>query len=50
MKITHDYMNLLKMLLRDGYLMETDNHKFIFTSPLLRAWWKNQHPSFEIEK
>jgi hypothetical protein len=49
-KMTGSYMNLLKMLLRDGYLLEISEHKYRFASPLLQSWWKNQHPSFEIEK
>ena len=42
-------MNLIKMLMRDGYLVE-DKQKYCFISPILREWWKQQHPFFEINK
>lgn len=47
---TGNYMNLLKMLVRDGYLLEIADGRFRFSSPLLQAWWKKQHPLFEIKK
>ncbi len=39
-----NYMNLLKMLIRDGYLLDTMENRYRFSSPLLKSWWKNQHP------
>ncbi len=47
---TGNYMNLLKMLVRDGYLLETTDNQYRFSSPILQAWWKRQHPAFEIKK
>lgn len=43
-----EYMNLIQMLVRDGYLFE-ENGKYVFLSPLLKAWWKKQHPEFELK-
>jgi hypothetical protein len=45
-----DYMNHLKMLVHDGYLIEFKENTYRFVSPLLQAWWKRQHPKFELEK
>lgn len=39
-----NYMNLIKMLIRDGYLTETSERSYGFSAPLLQAWWKRQHP------
>ncbi|MFA5974246.1 MAG: ATP-binding protein [Lentimicrobiaceae bacterium] len=39
-----NYMNLIKMLIRDGYITEASEGNFRFSSPLLQAWWKKQHP------
>ncbi len=47
--LQNDYMDLVKMLQRDGYLIE-ENQSFRFLSPLLRDWWKRQHPKFELEE
>jgi len=44
-----DYMELVAMLQRDGYLIE-ENQSFRYVSPLLRDWWKRQHPKFELEE
>jgi hypothetical protein len=43
-KMKSTYMNLIKMLIRDGYLLEAPDKKYRFSSPLLQSWWKNQHP------
>ncbi len=43
------YMNHLKMLVHDGYLIEFKENIYRFVSPLLQAWWKRQHPEFELE-
>ena len=48
-KQTDDYMNLLRMLERDGYLIE-ENQVYRFVSPILQEWWKRQHPEFGFEK
>lgn len=38
------YMNIVTMLIRDGYITEKQDGVYRYTSPLLQAWWKNQHP------
>ena len=45
-----NYMNHLKMLVHDGYLIEKTENTYRFVSPLLQSWWKRQHPVFELEK
>ena len=45
-----NYMNYLKMLVHDGYLIEETENTYRFVSPLLQAWWQRQHPKFELEK
>ena len=45
-----NYMNHLKMLVHDGYLIEETENTYRFVSPLLPCWWKRQHPVFELEK
>jgi hypothetical protein len=42
------YKNLIDdVLVRDGYLLQTDNH-LAFRSPFLKRWWANRHPAHEI--
>ncbi|MHC1777773.1 MAG: hypothetical protein AB9834_20405 [Lentimicrobium sp.] len=41
-----NYMNIISMLIRDGYLTEELNGIYKFTSPLLQVWWKKQHPIY----
>jgi hypothetical protein len=47
-KQNDDYMNHLKMLVHDGYLIEERENVYQFVSPLLEAWWRKQHPEFEL--
>ena len=42
------YMELLQMLVRDGYLFE-EMGRYVFLSPLLKSWWKSRHPEFELK-
>jgi hypothetical protein len=46
--VRDNFIKLLKMLMTDGYLVNSDE-KYQFLSPLLKEWWSLQHPSFEIE-
>ncbi len=48
-KQQEDYMELMQMLVRDGYLFE-EKETYVFLSPLLKAWWKRQHPEYELNK
>ncbi len=41
-----NYMNIITMLIRDGYITEKQNEIYGFASPLLQAWWKKQHPIY----
>ena len=43
------YMDWVKMLTRDGYIFE-DNGFYSFLSPVIKIWWKRQHPEFEIKE
>lgn len=45
-----NYMNHLKMLVHDGYLIEEKENTYRYVSPLLQAWWQRQHPKFELKK
>lgn len=40
------YMDLLRGLERDGYLIEA-NQSYQFVSPFLQAFWKSNHPIYE---
>lgn len=42
------YMDIIRMLEKDGYIIAEDQN-FSFLSPLLRQWWKQQHPAYELE-
>lgn len=44
-----NYMRHIKMLKHDGYIHEVTENTYKFVSPLLKSWWKKQHPKFEIE-
>ena len=39
-----NYMSVIAMLTRDGYITETPEGLYKYASPLLQAWWKTQHP------
>jgi uncharacterized protein len=39
-----EFMGLLSMLERDGYLMESGDRIYTFISPLLQIWWKKHNP------
>ncbi len=41
-----NYMNIITMLIHDGYITEKQNGIYRFASPLLQAWWKKQHPIY----
>ena len=42
------YMDWVNMLIRDGYIYEKNNF-YNFLSPVIKEWWKRQHPEFEIK-
>jgi uncharacterized protein len=41
-----NYMDIVFTLIRDGYISEKNEGIYKFTSPLLQAWWKKQHPIY----
>ncbi|MFH1121972.1 MAG: hypothetical protein V1775_19295 [Bacteroidota bacterium] len=41
-----NYMDIVFTLIRDGYISEKNEGIYKFTSPLLKAWWKKQHPIY----
>jgi uncharacterized protein len=43
------YMNILEMLIHDGYLQEISEGSYRFASPLLGNWWKRNHPVIELK-
>jgi len=44
-KLQDKFMSIIKMLERDGYIIE-DKQNYRFLSPILQEWWKLQHPIF----
>jgi hypothetical protein len=45
-QLQQSYMELMRGLEHDGYVAETAEG-FVFISPVLRAYWKNDNPFFE---
>ncbi|MBN9382815.1 MAG: ATP-binding protein [Chitinophagaceae bacterium] len=43
---TEDYMNFVDQLTNDGYLTETENHVYSFTSPFLHQFWLRKYPIY----
>lgn len=43
---TDGYMDLITDLMRDGYITQQADGKYIFTSLFLKAFWKNNHPVY----
>lgn len=46
LSVPGNYMNIVTMLIRDGYITEDQDGVYRYTSPLLQAWWKKQHPIY----
>jgi len=47
-KQVDSYMDWVNMLIRDGYIYEKNNF-YSFLSPVIKEWWKRQHPEIEIK-
>jgi len=45
-KKTDDYMSFISDLIKDGYLIKQEDGKYVYISPFLKEFWKNNNPVY----